>query len=155
MSMVLGAALYLNKYSDKLIETRNKLETIEVNIPKLQDTGKNLDMLINEYKELVPQDFSARMPQEFIFWGLQYLKERFKDAEITAAEVEIKGKEILLPLTIKAPLKDYAELVNQVGHIQLMSFPFFRISGSSLLLDKVKGTASYEIKGALTIPREK
>ncbi len=153
MSVVLGVSGYLSKYTDKLIETRNKLETIEVNIPKLLDTGKNLDMLINEYKEMLPQGFSSRMPQEFIFWGLQSLKERFREAEIVAAEVEMQGKEILLPLTIKAPLKDYAELVNQVDHLRFMSFPFFRISAFSLLLDKVKGTASYEITGALTIPR--
>jgi hypothetical protein len=100
-------------------------------------------------------DFDTHLPEEFILMSLDDLKIRMDDADITITKIEDKGSEVQLPVTIKSPLRDYTAMVNQVGYLQSLRFPFFAISGVKISKsgEKANVQTAFEITGALKYPK--
>lgn len=153
--MVLAGVIISKRYSDSLLDTQKKLETVKINLMSMKDAQVDMEKTIADLKAIVPSDFASRTPEEHIFIGLDELKFRMKDAEIVVTNMEYKGEEVSLPVTIKSSIsgkaagKDYASFMNDIGYLQSMGFPFFYISSISMSQSQDKASVSYEIKGAL------
>jgi hypothetical protein len=74
---------------------------------------------------------------------------------VTVTNIEDKGNEIQLPVNIKGPLRDYTTMVNQVGYLQSLKFPFFAINGIKISKSDVqaKSLTTFEIAGVLKFPK--
>jgi hypothetical protein len=147
--MLMSGSIVLKKYNESASNTLNKLHSVKANLMKMENAIKDMDAEISEIKKIIPHDFRMRTPEEFIFIGLDELKSKIKEAEIAVTNMEYKGEEVNLPVTIKAALKDYVSFVNNIGYLQSMRFPFFSISHISISKSQDKTQVLYEIKGNL------
>lgn len=149
--IALTGVVISKKYSDSLYDTLNKLQAVKLNIIRMKDAEDYIIQTISEARSVVPSDLGARSPEECIFISLDELKSRIKNADISVTNMEYKGDEVSLPVTIKATVvgKDYASFVNNLGYLQSLSFPFFSISNISISQSEDKTAVLYEIKGTL------
>ncbi len=149
--IALGGVIVLKKYGDSLSNTMNRLQTAKQNLIRIKEAHKDIAETIAEMKSIVPEDAAVRGPEERIFIGIDELKSRLKNAEVSITNIEYKGDEVSLPVGIKASAagKDYAAFVNAVGYLQSMSFPFFSIGSISISASQDKTAVLYEIKGTL------
>ncbi|MEW6740732.1 MAG: hypothetical protein ACOYU2_00075 [Nitrospirota bacterium] len=153
--MVLTGVIISKRYSDSLSNTQKKLQTARMNLVSMKDAQVDMEKTIADLKAIVPSDFASRTPEEHIFIGLDELKFRMKNAEIVVTNMEYKGDEVSLPVTIKSSIsgkaagKDYALFMNDIGYLQSMGFPFFYIGSISMVQSQDRASVSYEIKGAL------
>jgi len=153
--MVLTGVVISKQYSDSLSNTRKKLQAARSNLISMKDAQIDMEKTIAESKEIIPSDFASKSPEERIFIGLDELKYRMKNAEIVVTNIEYKGDEVSLPVTIKSSIssktaaKDYAAFVNNIGYLQSMGFPFFYIGSISMVQSQDRASVSYEIKGTL------
>jgi hypothetical protein len=153
--MVLTGVIISKRYNDSLSNTQKKLQAARSNLISMKDVQGDMGKTITDLKEIVPSDFASRTPEERIFTGLDELKFRMKNAEIVVTNMEYKGDEVSLPVTIKSSIsgkaaaKDYASFVNDIGYLQSMGFPFFTIGSISMVQSQDRASVSYEIKGAL------
>lgn len=153
--MVLTGVIISKRYSDSLSNTQKKLQTARMNLVSMKDAQVDMEKTIADLKAIVPSDFASRTPEEHIFIGLDELKFRMKNAEIVVTNIEYKGDEVSLPVTIKSSIsgkaaeKGYASFMNDIGYLQSMRFPFFYIGSISMVQSQDRASVSYEIKGAL------
>ncbi len=151
--LVLSGIIMLGKYEDALVATASTLQKARGNLMRTREAGSHVNSLLMDMKMLLPDSVSDN-PERLVLKGLDEMKSRLKDAEITITNIEYKGDEIILPVHMKARMKDYAAFVNMVGYLQSMRFPFFIINTVSLAhaQDKEIGAVLYEIKGELRGP---
>lgn len=149
--ITLGGVIVLKKYGDSLSNTVNMLQTAKQNLVRIKESHKDIAETIAEVKSIVPKDAAARSSEESIFIGIDELKSRLKNAEVSVTSIEYKGDEVSLPVSIKvsAAGENYAAVVNVVGYLQSMSFPFFSTGGLSLSISQDKTAVLYDIKGTL------
>lgn len=153
--MVLTGVIISKRYSDSLFDTQKKLLAARSNLISMKDAQVDMGKTIADLKAVVPSDFASMTPEERIFTRLDELKSRLKNAEIIVTNMDYKGDEVSLPVTIKFSIsgkaagKNYASFVNDIGYLQSVSFPFFSISSISMVQSQDRASISYEIKGAL------
>lgn len=152
---VMAGVIISKRYNDSLSDTQKKLQTAMMNLVSMKDAQADMEKIIADLKAIVPSDFASRTPDEHIFIGLDKLKFRMKNAEVVVTNMEYKGDEVSLPVTIKSSIsgkaagKDYASFINDIGYLQSMGFPFFYIGSISMVQSQDRASVSYEIKGAL------
>jgi hypothetical protein len=105
---------------------------------------------------MIPGDSSEQSKEEHMLMALDDLKSKAGSSEIAVANIEDKGADLQLAVTVRAPMKDYTSFVNFVGYLQSLKFPFFGITGIKMhRSDDTKTSAtSFEIKGALKFPKK-
>jgi hypothetical protein len=153
--LIISGGIVAKKYADSLYETTDKLQEFNIQYIKIIDAMVDIDKSIKIIKTLLPPDFDMNLPEEFILIALDDLKTRMGDANITISNIEDKGNEVQLPVTIKSPLRDHTAMVNHIGYLQSLKFPFFAINGVKISKssDKANVQATFEITGALKYPR--
>jgi hypothetical protein len=150
---ILSGIIILKKYEVSFSDTIKKLQTVKKNFARTGDIIKDMNLSAAAVRVVIPSDFMAKAPEDLIFIGLDDIKSRFGDAEISITNLEYRGEEVSLPVNIKGGMKDYMTLVNNCGYLPSMSFPFFSINSMSLSQVQGKGSvsAAYEISGTLRI----
>lgn len=152
---VLSANIVLKKYGDSLSDALKKLDTVRSNLTDIKDAQAGIDRTITRVNALVPSDIASKTPEDRIFTILDEIKNRMRGAEITVTNIDHKGAEVILPVTIKAAIsgktitRDYTQFVNNVGYLQSLSFPFFFIDGINMSQSQDKTSVLCEIKGSL------
>lgn len=153
--IVISGVIISEKYGDAVSNTLKKLQAVRSDIISMREAQAGMDKTLTYAKALIPPDIASRTPDERIFIVLDDLNRRIKDAKITITEMEHKGIEVTLPVTIKAVMsgkliaKDYTAFVQNVGYLQSLSLPFFSIGGITMSQSQDKTSVSYEIKGDL------
>jgi hypothetical protein len=155
-TLVISCAIMIKKYTISLYETYDSLLEFNIRYLKIKGATKDVDESIKTIKMLLPANLDAHSPEEFILITLDDLKSRMdKKAYVTVTNIEDKGNEIQLPVNIKGPLRDYTTMVNQVGYLQSLKFPFFAINGIKISKSDVqaKSLTTFEIVGVLKFPK--
>ena len=145
-SIALSAVIISERYENSLSDILKRLESGKQNLPAMQNALADMDTALSDIKRMTPPDISSQTGEMQILIRLDELKSRMNEAEITVSSMEYRGDEINLPVVIKAPMKDYASLVNAAGYLQAQSFPVFNISNLSLSQAQDKSVL-YEIRG--------
>jgi len=76
-----------------------------------------------------------------------------KGADITVTNFADKAGEITLPVNIRIPVDDYAVLVNNIGYLQSLNFPYLAVN--NIVIVKVGGPSGAiicKIDGSLRMP---
>lgn len=154
-TLILSCAIMIKKYTNSLYETYDSLLEFNIRYLKIKSAIKDVDESIKTIKMLLPANLDAHSPEEFILITLDDLKYRMDKAYVTVTNIEDKGNEIQLPVNIKGPLRDYTTMVNQVGYLQSLKFPFFAINGIKISKSDVqaKSLTTFEIAGVLKFPK--
>lgn len=154
-AVVISGALISNKYRESFVHAFENMQKVKENVGKMEsETGRINESMIR-MKSLLPANVLSGAPDEFIFAGLDDIKSRIKGATIAVTEVENRDNEIILPVSISAPMKDYAVFIGQIRYLQNMRFPFFSTSNVSLShsQDAESGGVIYKIEGVLRMPK--
>lgn len=154
-AVVLAGGIATKKYGDTLSATLSSLRQAEGNLATMKAAAQGMRGVIAEVRGAVPPGLGGARAEALILTGLDALKSKMRDAEISIAPFDSGGEELLLPVTIRAAMRDYSSLVNTVGHLQSLRFPFFIIT--ALSLSQTGGTeraaVMYEIRGVMKMPK--
>ncbi|MBF0505611.1 MAG: hypothetical protein HQL09_02145 [Nitrospirae bacterium] len=155
-TIIMSSVVLCNRYGDSIAATVDVLQKAKLNLMNVRDVGRAVDSALSGVKAALPSNILSGTPEESLFAGLDDLKSRMKDADVTVDNTEQKSDEIRLPVQIRSDMKNYTDFVNTVGYLQSLRFPFFSITNISLTqMQEKKEWASvrYEIKGALRMPK--
>ena len=153
--ITLSGAILTKKYTDSLYATLDRLQVFNVQYIKVLAANDDIDKSITRLKALIPQGPSTRPGEENMFMALDDLKLKAGSAEIVVTNIEDKGAELQLPVVIRGPLKDYTSMVNLIGYLQSLKFPFYTIAGAKIQRSEEVTSSSilFEIKGMLKYPK--
>lgn len=153
-SIILLFVLMLNKYGNSLADTVSRFELIKTNTLKMKHSAADIELRIKHIESLLPADFYTRSPHELIFLALDGIKTTIKGAEITVTNFDERGGEIIIPVNISIPVDSYLQMVNNIGYVQSLNFPFFAIR--NIVIEKATGKPSdviiCNIEGSLRMP---
>ncbi len=155
MLITLSGAILMKKYVDSLYATLDKLQEFNIKYIKVRSATDDIEKSLLRLKSLLSVDFAEQSIEEHMLMTLDDLKTKAGSSEIVVANIEDKGADLQLPLTVRSPLKDYSSFVNFVGYLQSLKFPFFGITGIKIQRsdDPAASVTSFELKGALKFPK--
>jgi hypothetical protein len=153
--VTLSGAILIKKYTDSLYATLDRLQEFNVQYIKVLGANHDIDRSVTSLKAMMPQGPSSRSGEEHMLMALDDLKLRAGSAEIVVTNIEDKGAELQLPVVIRGPLKDYTSMVNFIGYLQSLKFPFYAISGAKIQRSEEPTSSSllFEIRGMLKYPK--
>ena len=153
--VTLSGAILIKKYTDSLYATLDRLQEFNVQYIKVLGANHDIDRSLTSLKAMMPQGPSSQSGEEHMFMALDDLKLKAGSAEIVVTNIEDKGAELQLSVVIRGPLKDYTSMVNFIGYLQSLKFPFFAISGAKIQRSEEPTSSSllFEIKGMLKYPK--
>lgn len=153
--LALSGSILMKKYTDSLYATFDRLQEFNVQYIKVRAAIDDIEKSTERLKALLPQSGSGPSIEEHILATLDDLKTKAGAAEVAVTNIENKGADLQLSVTIRSPLKEYTSLVNFVGYLQSLKFPFFGITGIKIQKseDTTSSVTSFEIKGALKYPK--
>ena len=155
LMIFLSGAIIMKKYTESLYATFDRLQDFTIQYIKVRQAIGELERSTQTMKAVLPREFSEHSVKEHMLLALDEVKRRVGSGELTIANIEDKGPDLQLPVTIKAPLRDYADLANFVGYLQSLKFPFFVIANLRIWRseDSPGAETSWEIKGVLKLPK--
>lgn len=156
-TIIFSSIILCIKYRDSLSVTVDMLYKGRVNLMRMRDAGGRVDSLLADIKAVIPARALSGTPEELLLAGLDDLKERIRDSDITVENIQQKGDGAALPVRIKSSVRNYTDFINTVGYLESLSFPFFSIENISLarVQDNAQASIHCEIKGALRMPTQR
>jgi hypothetical protein len=154
--VTLSGAILIKKYTDSLYATLDRLQEFNVQYIKVLGANHDIDRSLTSLKAMMPKGSYSQSGEEHMFMALDDLKLKAGSAEIVVTNIiEDKGAELQLSVVIRGPLKDYTSMVNFIGYLQSLKFPFYAISGAKIQRSEESTSSSllYEIKGMLKYPK--
>lgn len=153
--VTLSGAILIKKYTDSLYATLDRLQEFNVQYIKVLGANHDIDRSLTSLKAMMPQGPSSQSGEEHMLVALDDLKLKAGSAEIVVTNIEDKGAELQLSVVIRGPLKDYTSMVNFIGYLQSLKFPFYAISWAKIQRSEEPTSSSllFEIKGMLKYPK--
>jgi hypothetical protein len=153
--VTMSGAILIKKYTDSLYATFDRLQEFNVQYIKVRAAIDDVDKSLDRFKAMMQRDSSGQTIEESMLVALDDLKLKAGSAEIAVTNIEDKGTELQLSVVIRGPLKDFTWMVNFIGYLQSMKFPFFGISDAKMQRaeDPATNTISFEIKGVMKHPK--
>jgi len=154
LGIIIVSVTLLTKYEYSLLDTIRKFELIRINALRMKQTAMDIDSVIKGINNLLPPYYYSKSHKEGILLALDDIKMNIKGANITITDFAPKEGEITLPLNISIPVDDYAVLVNNVGYLQSLNFPYLAIN--NIVIAKAGGPSGAiiicKIDGSLRMP---
>ncbi|MEW6067981.1 MAG: hypothetical protein AB1610_06800 [Nitrospirota bacterium] len=157
LSIIIISVILTAKYEKNLLYTMTKFELIRTNSFKMERNIAEMNSLVKEINSLLPSHYYFKDHKEIMLLGFDEIKTTLKDAEITVKNFNSDAHEISLPVTISIPVNSYVQMVNNIGYLQTLNFPYFAIK-SIVIETPAKGPFSgtiCKIEGILRMPAEK
>ena len=154
LGIIIVSVTLLTKYENSLLDTIRKLELIRINALRMKQTAMDIDSVIKGINNLLPPYYYSKSHKEGILLALDDIKMNIKGANITITDFAPKEGEITLPLNISIPVDDYAVLVNNIGYLQSLNFPYLAVN--NIVIAKAGGPSGAiiicKIDGSLRMP---
>ncbi|MEW6162907.1 MAG: hypothetical protein AB1606_06315 [Nitrospirota bacterium] len=153
LSIIIVSVTLLTKYENSLLDTIRKFELIRINALRMKQTIMDIDSVIKWINNLLPPYYYSKSHKESMLLALDNIKMTIKGADITVTNFGDKAGEITLPVNISIPVDDYAVLVNNVGYLQSLNFPYLVVN--NIVIAKAGGSSGAiicKIDGSLRMP---
>jgi ferredoxin-fold anticodon binding domain-containing protein len=159
-SLVLFTAISLKKYEESLLDVTSRNLSMKTKIIELERVRADMESEIKymesekEYMEiLLLSDFSKSSPEKFILLAIDDMKIKMPWAEMSIADIKEIDDEIYLSLDIRIPVYDYTTLLNYIGYLATLKFPFYTIENFTIIKSQQPPEdVICNIKGMLRIP---
>lgn len=151
-SIILLSVLMLNKYGNSLADTVSRFELIKTNTLKMKHSTADIESRIKHIESLLPADFYTRSPRELIFLTLDDIKTALKRSEVTVTNFDERMDMVSLPVSIKIPTDSYAMLINNIGYLQSLKFPYYTITSIAITKSQDTPEVVCTIDGFLRMP---
>lgn len=155
LSTVIIFVIVLAKYEKTLLDTISKFELIKINSSKMKQAAADMDSAMKRVNSQLPPYYYSKSHKEIILLALDEIKTTIKSADITVTNFDDKTGGIILPVNISTTVTDYTQLVNNIGYLQSLNFPYFAIK--NILIEKMleKSVIICKIDGSLRMPAER
>lgn len=144
--IALAAGLLFRKYSNSLRMPKGKASSAA-----MQNTVNDMEISLKRLRELLPIQLTVRAGEERIYAQLDALRVRYRSADIKVEALQERGDELVMPVRIDFKGITYSALVQEVGYLQSLRFPFFEITELTLGGGQVAGSVTGGINGSLHI----
>lgn len=153
-SLFLFTAIILNKYEKHISDEINKTISVKIKIIEMNHKRADMESEIKYIESSLPSDFNKKAPQEFIFMALDDIKMTLPWSEVgTANTIEEKDSELSLSVNIKVPVYNYTTLLNYIGYLESLKFPYYTIENVTITkLQQPPENVTCNIKGILRMP---
>lgn len=142
--IALAAGLLLRKYAGSLSMPKGKAES-----RAMQTTVNEMETSLKRLKGLLPVQLTVRAGEERIYAVLDALRVRYRNADIKVEGLQERGDELVMPVRINFKGITYSALVQEIGYLQSLRFPFFEITDLTLGGDQGAGSVTCGINGTL------
>jgi hypothetical protein len=155
--IALSAALLLRNHAATLDDTAQNLADLKLRVMRAQTTVDQVKGFLGRAGAIFPPNLSTEPPSRVLYGGLDKARAIMGKVRTEVGKIEMRGAEAAIPVTITGPMDDYRTVVDGIGRLQAMSFPFFNVTGFSLKTDKGEGGqggagVAFEVRGALCTP---
>jgi hypothetical protein len=162
---VIVLCIVVREYVDSLNETLKGLQNFRTNIARIKDTTIDMQHSVETINTTISPDYFSNSSEKQLLMGLDTLKTTMKNDAVMVTEFLYTDAEISLPVTVRGVMSSYSSLVNDIGKLQFLKFPFFSIKGITMkkgeTIQVVKETNEigerkatvYEINGELKLPK--
>lgn len=156
LSIVIASVIMIGKYEKSLSETISRIAAIKANAARLDEYIRQMDSAIKRIDNILPPDYNSKTHRDLMLLALDGIKSTFKGSEITVSNFEEKSGEMSLPVAIKFPVENYAEMVNRIGYLQSLRLPDFTIRKAVIekTSDRTYSGIICSIEGLLHMPAE-
>lgn len=144
--IALAAGLLLRNYADSLRIPKAKADS-----RAMQTTVNDMATTLSRLKGLLPVQLTVRTGEGRIYALLDDLRVRYRSADVKVEAVQDSGVELVMPVRINFKGITYSGLVQEVGYLQSLRFPFFEITEVTLGGGQGAGSVTCAINGALHI----
>lgn len=161
-SSLLFTAIVLNKYEDSIPDEISRNRVMKTKIVRIKQARAHMESEIKymqsqiKYVEgLLLTDFiTDSAPEDFIFMGLDDIKTKLPPwSELKTGDIEEKEREINISVEIVMPVYDYTALLNYIGYLESLKFPYYTIERINIKkLPEEPGDVICNIKGILRMP---
>lgn len=157
LSAIIVSVIVFAKYEKSLLDTKNKLEFIRINASKAEQASIAIDSAIKRINSLLPSYYYSKSHKEIILLALDDIKTTIRGADIAITNFDDKAGEMILPVNISISVNNYVQLVNNIGYLQSLSFPYFDIENMVIenAAGKPLGGTICKIEGSLRMPAER
>ena len=152
----LSGSLLFRGYRSSLDAEVKSLSDLNASFSKEQTTLKDLNSRLREITSVLPSAISDESSSKYLCAGLDTIKSTLPKAQLSIGNLESRGDEVVMPVTISGPLNDYTAFVQAISHLQDMRFPFFTVSALNMKAgqqEKGRGPVSYELRGIVRTPQ--
>ncbi len=159
-SLVLFTTISLKKYGESLLDVASRNLSMKTKIVELERVRTDMESAIKymasekKYMDsLLLSDFSKSSPEKFILMAIDDIKTKMPWADVKIADINETNDEISLPLDITIPVYDYPTLLNNIGYLASLKFPYYTIEKFSIIKSlQPPESVTCNIKGILRIP---
>lgn len=152
--VVISIAL-IGKYKENLAQSIDSFEKIRVNSTRMAKATEEKERIIREIKGLLPATYHSTSNEELLLSAIDSIKANIRGSDITITNIENKGGELTLPVSIRTAFDSYGMLVDRVGYLQGLDYPHFRVEKIHIERSEEMGGLICNITGTFTIPAEK
>jgi hypothetical protein len=162
---VIILCIFAREYADSLNETSKGLLSFRTNIATIKDTTIDMKHSVETINTTISPEYFSNSSEKQLLMGLDVLKTTMKNDTVMVTEFLYTDAEISLPVSIRGVMSSYSSLVNDIGKLQSLKFPFFFIKSITIkkgeTIQVVKETNEtgerkatvYEINGELRLPK--
>ena len=152
--LVIAIAL-MGKYEENLAHSVDSFEKIRINSIRMAKATEEKERIIRDINGLLPARYDSTSNEELLLSAIDSIKANIRGCDITVVNIEKKGGELTLPVSIRISFDSYGMLVDRVGYLQGLTYPYFRVESILIERSEEMGGLICKITGAFTMPAEK
>ncbi len=151
--ILVSGALLSEKYVATLSDTVNQFQVLRINSITMKEATRNMRATSQSVMSLTPRYYNPEEMEGAILSALDSIKSRMEGVSITVAHFDRKDNEMTLPVTLRGPIRDYRNFLDNIGYLQSLVSPLFFIEMLSLSKssEETKEEVDFAINGLLKI----
>ncbi|MDX9713985.1 MAG: hypothetical protein RBT37_01005 [Dissulfurispiraceae bacterium] len=153
-AIVLAVLLIQDKKARALEKRVSDLQRNAISSMRFRRAADDFQKMMLKAVSVIPAGYEKMNPETEVFRTLDTIKSRFKYAEMKVSAFDFSNNMVVMPLSIKVYITDYADFVNNVSMLQSLVFPFFTLSDIKMLKSVDDGSVTADINGRLWFPEK-
>jgi len=123
MNAALLGHIVLRDYQSNLEDVLARFSGVTINIVKIKNAIRDMDHVMGVMDGLYPYGESLER-RDALLHTADKIKSMVRGGTMTLKEVSVQGNELIMPLEITLVTRNYADVVNVVGSMQSLAFPY-------------------------------
>jgi len=156
--VILGLSVFsliiIHKYNAYLTDTLETINKMTSHRKQIEEQIGRIDTMMRYIKDSLNLNAEERItPEMLILKTLDEIKTNLKGSKINVTNFKKTQGMKVLPVDIKAPMRDYRMILDYLAYIESLRLPRYKINYISVTKERV-GTVVLNIRGSLIAPSE-
>jgi hypothetical protein len=147
-TVTLSVAVVVQRYCTEMRDTVDKLKTLSGSSVRVKRATLSAQEALVRIKREVPGNYLSSSVENTVYQTVDAIREQARNAEVVVESLQDRDNEVLLPITIKGTLDDYAGFLKLLHLLESLRFPFFSTS-ELVMTHEADKPANYELRGSV------